>query len=206
MLIKKYLIIDGIKIMLKRLIAVAIFAMLVYLGFLATGEYRAGQKYLDSKYYDKAIAQWTPLAEGENKLPFITTVIGLFDYQVKAQQKVASIYMYRDDGNTNPEKALELFQLAAKGGNEIAQFTLAQEYSNSISADPQGKKRIPVYAKDMVLADMWIKVALLQKTKKSRKYETYIRLYEKEMSAEDIAKATSLSEACYESKFQNCGY
>ncbi|MFT6496861.1 MAG: hypothetical protein ACKVLI_07085 [Alphaproteobacteria bacterium] len=192
--------------MLKRLIAVAIFGLLIWLGFLATGEFRQGQKYLDAKFYDKAIAQWTPLANGENKLPIITTVFGLFNYETRAQQKVGSAHMYRDDGNTNVDEAIKYFNLAASGGDEIAQFTLAQEYSNRISADPQGKKRISFYEKDMILADMWVKVAVMQKTKKSRKYDTYIKLYEKEMTADQIAKATSLAEECMENDFQNCGY
>jgi TPR repeat protein len=173
---------------------------------LATGEFRQGQKYLDAKFYDKAIAQWTPLANGENKLPIITTVFGLFNYETRAQQKVGSAHMYRDDGNTNVDEAIKYFNLAASGGDEIAQFTLAQEYSNRISADPQGKKRISFYEKDMILADMWVKVAVMQKTKKSRKYDTYIKLYEKEMTADQIAKATSLAEECMENDFQNCGY
>ena len=192
--------------MLKRLIAVVIFGLLIYMGFLATGKFRQGQKYLDGKFYDKAIAQWTPLANGENKIPIITTYFGLFNYETRSQQKVASLHMYRDDGKTNVEEAIKFFHLAAEGGDEIAQFTLAQEYSNSISADPQGNLRKSFYEKDMVLADMWLKVAVMQKTKKSRKYDTYIRLYEKEMTADQIAKATSLAEECTENDFKNCGY
>jgi TPR repeat protein len=192
--------------MLKRLIAVAIFGLLVYLGYLATGEFRQGQKFLDGKFYDKALAQWSPLANGENKLPVITTVFGLFDYETRSQQKVGSIYMHRDDGKTNVPEAIKFFNRAAANGDEISQFTLAQEYSNSIAPDPKGKIREAHFEKDMVIAHMWATVALEQKTKKSRKYQKYIKMYEQEMSADDITKAKSLAKVCGESSFQNCGY
>ena len=174
--------------MLKRGLLILAFIAFIYVGFQMSGGMRAGQDALAGKKYYQAIALWEEISENGSPIPF-------FNPQTKAQQKIGHVHAFRDDEKDDIDEAIKWWKRAAKGGNEVAQFSLAQSYWEGNGLEQNFEH-----------AYTWAMVSADKKSKSQRRYLVNATTYKKSLTADQESSATKAVKACLDSGFEDCPY
>ena len=91
---------------------------------------------------------------------------------------------------TRPRPAVRWFHLAAEQGDADAQYDLGLRYSNGEGV-----------LKDSVLAHMWFNIAGANGNEAAREGRDNL---ERDMTRDEITRATELARACMASDYQDC--
>lgn len=185
---------------MKRLFVVVVLLSQFAAFGAASADFKKGMEAARKGDFPTALQEWTPLAEqGDAAAQYFLGVMHL-NGQGVAQDNEAAARLFRlsaEQGNANAQynmgvmnvkglgvpqsdkEALKWFRLAADQGDAASQTNLAAMYENA-----QG------VTKDLIASHMWWSIAAAKGNKMAI---TERGKLEREMSAEDIAKAKKLA-------------
>jgi TPR repeat protein len=116
-------------------------------------------------------------------------------HKQKRNKKIGHVHAFRDDEKDDIDEAIKWWKRAAKSGNEVAQFSLAQSYWEGHGVE-----------QNMEHAYTWAMVSADKKSKSQRRYLVNATTYKKSLTADQATSATKAVQVCLDSGFEDCPY
>lgn len=152
--------------MVRLLLALGIASLLSLSGQIAHADFDTGCAAFDRGDYDRARAEWEPLAARG---------------QAEAQFRLGCLYVFGQGVPEDHAMAFRLYRLAAEQGNADAQNNLGGLYAEGLGVEP-----------DLVEAYMWLELAASQGHETARKNQSFLAA---SMTNEQIAAARAKAAA-----------